>query len=74
MTELRGGVGSSFRTGDENGYRWVFQQDGVRGFDGMHYLEPGDYLIIYGEDDKLVFDGVIVPDNTRAPVYQFWVS
>lgn len=47
-----------FETGSE-GIMWCLIEDGKQGYEGVHFIEEGDRLIVYGENNKVLFDGDI---------------
>lgn len=51
-----------FETGSE-GVCWAFYKDGQKKWDeAIEFLEAGDHLKIFGEDNSVIFNGKIVPD------------
>lgn len=53
------------------GMEWVFYNENGIGpavTDVVLPIEPGDHLKIFGEDDSIVFDGVIVPDKETGKI------
>ncbi len=50
-----------FETGCE-GTCWIFEIDGKKGYDALHFLDKGDWLKIYGTNGSAVFEGKINPD------------
>ncbi|MDP3999046.1 MAG: hypothetical protein Q8P76_00425 [bacterium] len=61
MAKYIGVLAGYFETGTE-GQIWVLLEDGKEGYDAMKLIELGDHLRIYGEDNKILFDGKIIPD------------
>ena len=45
-----------FETGTE-GTVWSIFEDGKEGYDGLHMIEEGDHLTIYGENNEVLFEG-----------------
>ncbi|MDE1969979.1 MAG: hypothetical protein KGI50_00125 [Patescibacteria group bacterium] len=60
--ELNGILHAFFETGCE-GLMWTLIEDGKRGYNGLHFIEEGDKLIIYREDSSIIFEGTIMPDH-----------
>ena len=60
--EVRGVLLAYFETGLE-GTMWAMQEEGVEGYDGLHFLEPGDQIEIFAPGGKLIFQGSIDPDR-----------
>ena len=58
MRYIRGRVGAFWETGTE-GVEWIFYDSHDKGRDSMHSLDEGDYLRVYGRDDKLYWKGKI---------------
>lgn len=56
-----------YETGIE-GLPWILEEDGKTGMDGVHLIEAGDHLKVYGEDGTVVFDNEIVPDHEVGKV------
>ncbi|MEK7498938.1 MAG: hypothetical protein AAB611_03730 [Patescibacteria group bacterium] len=60
--ELTGIVYGYFETGCE-GIMWSFIEDGKKGYDALHFIEDGDMLTVYNEDNSVAFEGEIVSDR-----------
>ncbi len=58
--EVIGVLEPYFETGTE-GTIWAVQEDGKKGYDGLHILHPLDELTIY-KNNKVIFKGKIFPD------------
>ncbi|MDP3963246.1 MAG: hypothetical protein Q8Q39_01990 [bacterium] len=50
-----------FETGCE-GFVWALLEDEKPGLDGLHVIEEGDRLKVYGENDEILFDDEIICD------------
>lgn len=61
MEKYIGVVSYYFETGCE-GSRWVLEKDGAEEYDALVFIEAGDCLSIFAEDDSVLFQGVIDPD------------
>lgn len=61
MEKYTGTINQFFETGCE-GLIWVLEKDGVQGYDALVFIEAGDHLKIFSENDSVLFDGVIDPD------------
>jgi hypothetical protein len=63
VTSIHKGVlNAFFETGTE-GLIWALEEDGNRGWDGLHFLKEGDHLRVTSPDGAVLFDGTIVPDR-----------
>lgn len=51
-----------FETGCE-GTVWAVMEDGKQGYEGLHIIKEGDHLVIFGENNEILFDGNIVCDH-----------
>lgn len=49
-------------TGTEGVY-WAVYEEGKEYFEGLHLIDEGDRLTIYGDDEQVLFDGIIVYDR-----------
>ena len=60
MTTIKGKLEPFFETGTE-GVIWSVFEDGKEGYDGLHTLHDGDYLVVFDPMDplKLVWEGNI---------------
>lgn len=87
MTDIiKGKLDPFFETGTE-GVIWSVYEDGKEGYDGLHCLEDGDYLMVFNpDDDSLVWEGNVNleyernyrpypmnPKYGQQEVYGFWV-
>lgn len=61
MNIVDGVLEEFFETGCE-GLMWTVYEDGKEGYDGLNTLEPGDHLTVFGENDEVLFEGLIDPD------------
>ena len=62
MARYVGTVNFWCETGTE-GMIWVFMQHEKVGYDGLLCLEKDDHLTIYDDHEKIIFDGIIDPDE-----------
>lgn len=61
MTTLSGYINEFFETGCE-GVMWKLFQDGKTGYECLVNIDEGDHLKIFGEDNNILFDGIIEQD------------
>jgi len=59
--KLIGTLEPFFETGTE-GIVWSLAEDEKQGYEGLHYIQEGDHLTVFGENNEIVFDGNIVCD------------
>lgn len=57
-----GVINQFFETGCE-GTMWVFEKDGLSGYDALEFIDKGDHLKVFDEDGiTILFEGEIIPD------------
>jgi len=77
MKEMRGVCFLFSETGTEGGW-WAIQEDGFVtegenegeqwSYEGLHILGEGDDLTVYGDDDSVLFHGIIHRDTKTGSV------
>ena len=77
MKEMRGVCFLFSETGTEGGW-WAIQEDGFVtegenegeqwSYEGLHILGEGDDLTVYGDDDSVLFHGIIHRDTKTGAV------
>jgi hypothetical protein len=55
---ISGVLEAFFETGTE-GVIWSLYEDNKQGYDGLHPLKNGDHLRILGENDAVIWEGLI---------------
>ena len=58
VREIHGRLYAYFETGTE-GVVWSIIEDGKDGYDALNCLEAGDKLIVFEDDGKAIWDGVV---------------
>ena len=59
---IKGKLESFWETGTE-GVIWSLYMDGKEGYDALYTIKEGDYIKIYDEEDKLMYEGDIIEDR-----------
>lgn len=65
---IKGKLEAFFETGTE-GVIWSIYMDGKEGYDALYSIKEGDYITIYNEEDKIIYQGDIIED-----VFSNWYS
>jgi hypothetical protein len=58
----RGRLEAYAETGTE-GFVWAVSEDGKKGYYALNCLVPGDVLMIFAHDGKILFNDIIEPDT-----------
>lgn len=59
--KVSGVLDQFFETGCE-GIKWVVIENGKPFNDALHFIQEGDHLTVYGENNGILFDGEIICD------------
>jgi hypothetical protein len=53
------GVLSTYSDQGTEGFLWTLEEQPLRGYEGLHFLENGDHLTVFAEDGSVIWAGVI---------------
>jgi hypothetical protein len=58
MKTINGRLEGFYEQGTE-GVCWAVYEDGKTGYEGLYILKNGNHLVVWDENDAVVFDGII---------------